>query len=203
VTDHENTFLQNQLPSNAGKAPAEGRRPRTGGPRTPQGTADNWKKALAHGITSSAPVIPHMEDADAWRRFLQGMRASFRPEGVYEMELVYRLAHLNWRLRRLVRYEVMVTMHHIGTTAFDIALSELHLRRKRGAAYQPDPERVRMTQQMRVVAPERELGKIMRYEAHLHRQAMQVQHELEALQAHRRGEPTHLARLDVSATPMG
>jgi hypothetical protein len=179
------------------------RNPARPGPTSAVGKADNWKKALAHGIRSNAPVIPHMEDADAWRRFLQGMRASFRPEGVYEMELVYRLAHLNWRLRRLVRYEVMITMHHIGTAAFDIALSELHRRKKQGASYQPDPEKVRMTQQMRVVAPERELGKIMRYEAHLHRQAMQVQHELEALQAHRRGEPTHLARLDVSATPMG
>lgn len=39
--------------------------------------------------------------------------------------------------------------------------------------------------------------KILRYEAHLHRQLMQTLHELEAMQARRAGEAAPLARLDV------
>jgi ribosomal protein S2 len=42
-----------------------------------------------------------------------------------------------------------------------------------------------------------------RYEAHLHRQWLQTQHELEAMQARRRGESTPLARLDVISAPNG
>jgi hypothetical protein len=41
------------------------------------------------------------------------------------------------------------------------------------------------------------LERIPRYEAHLHRQLMQTMHELEALQARRRGEVTPLGRVDV------
>jgi hypothetical protein len=41
----------------------------------------------------------------------------------------------------------------------------------------------------------------MRYEAHLHRQYIQTLHELEALQARRRGERTPLARLDITGAP--
>jgi hypothetical protein len=43
----------------------------------------------------------------------------------------------------------------------------------------------------------------MRYETHLHRQWVQTLHELEALQQRRKGLPTHLARLDISASPAG
>ncbi|MEK7247128.1 MAG: hypothetical protein AAB092_01520, partial [Chloroflexota bacterium] len=43
----------------------------------------------------------------------------------------------------------------------------------------------------------------MRYEAHLHRQWLQTQHELEAMQARRRGESTPLARMDVINAPNG
>jgi hypothetical protein len=39
--------------------------------------------------------------------------------------------------------------------------------------------------------------KVMRYEAHLHRQLMQTLHELEAMQARRAGQAAPLARLDV------
>jgi hypothetical protein len=39
--------------------------------------------------------------------------------------------------------------------------------------------------------------KILRYEAHLHRQLLQTLHELEAMQARRAGQAAPLARLDV------
>ena len=48
-----------------------------------------------------------------------------------------------------------------------------------------------------------DMEKIMRYEAHLHRQLHQTLHELEALQSRRKGgRPSPLARLDVAASPV-
>lgn len=54
----------------------------------------------------------------------------------------------------------------------------------------------------RLLPPEQTLERIMRYEAHLHRQWVQTIHELEALQARRKGERTPLARLDVTRSSL-
>lgn len=48
------------------------------------------------------------------------------------------------------------------------------------------------------VPPDATLASIQRYEAHLARQFYRAMHELEALQARRRGQETPLARLDVN-----
>jgi hypothetical protein len=50
----------------------------------------------------------------------------------------------------------------------------------------------------RALLPVEQLEKVMRYEAHLHRQLVQTLRELEAMQARRRGQAAPLARLDVS-----
>ena len=212
MDDPENTILQNVLPSSEQEETAvepsheaDAGRLRRGGRRTAQGKADNWVNALAHGITSNRPVIPHMESEGEWRRYRDGVRASFAPEGVFEHELVERLANPTWRLRRVTRYEVVVTMHHIGSTAHDVAVADSYAARtlSKGVLLEPDPEEVAALQQARILPDSRELDKIMRYETHIHRQLLQTLHELEALQARRRGEVPHLARLDISATPMG
>ncbi|HUS82481.1 MAG TPA: hypothetical protein VM013_04395, partial [Dehalococcoidia bacterium] len=53
----------------------------------------------------------------------------------------------------------------------------------------------------RLLPDEENLGKVIRYEAHLHRQLLQTMHELEALQARRQGRQTPLGRLDVQGLP--
>ncbi|MBI3966289.1 MAG: hypothetical protein HY329_11715 [Chloroflexi bacterium] len=50
----------------------------------------------------------------------------------------------------------------------------------------------------RLIPTEPDLNKVIRYETHLHRQLVQTMHELEALQARRRGLPAPLARLDLT-----
>ena len=71
------------------------------------------------------------------------------------------------------------------------------------------PMSQRMTQEVfdqyvgRRLIPETDtLAKIMRYEAHLHRQYIQTLHELEAIQLRRQGGQSPLARLDISAPPV-
>jgi hypothetical protein len=63
-------------------------------------------------------------------------------------------------------------------------------------------EWVREREAKLLVPEEKLLERIMRYEAHLHRQLLQSMHELEALQARRRGEMAPLARLDVAGGPV-
>ena len=52
----------------------------------------------------------------------------------------------------------------------------------------------------RILPPPDAFDRVLRYEAHIGRQLTSALHELEALQSRRRGEPTPLARLDVSGT---
>ncbi len=53
-------------------------------------------------------------------------------------------------------------------------------------------------QRERILPSREDADKVMRYEAHLHRQLIQTLHELEAMQDRRTGGRTPLARLDVS-----
>ncbi len=50
----------------------------------------------------------------------------------------------------------------------------------------------------RILPDGADLERVMRYEAHLHRQMVQTLHELEAMQERRKGRAAPLARLDVS-----
>ncbi|MGD0114711.1 MAG: hypothetical protein ABSC13_01735 [Dehalococcoidia bacterium] len=61
-------------------------------------------------------------------------------------------------------------------------------------------ERQQLVQE-RLLPDEQDLGKVIRYEAHLHRQLLQTLHELEAIQARRQGLQTPLARVDVQGLP--
>lgn len=67
----------------------------------------------------------------------------------------------------------------------------------------PDPtqEELQQDRERRIIPWKDTLEKVMRYESQLQRQLLQTHHELEAVQARRRGEPAHLARLDINAPP--
>lgn len=75
---------------------------------------------------------------------------------------------------------------------------------KKPARQSPFPRKTTVEEDCdsRVLPSTPELDEIMRYQAALHRECVQLIHELEAFQAHRRGEPTHLARLSFGAPPM-
>ena len=206
MSSQEHTILPSGMTSSERQQPGsrDGSKGRTG-PRTAQGKAGNWLSSLSHGLRSNRPVIPHMEDEAEWRRHLDGIRASLAPEGHLEHVLAERVANLLWRLHRVTRYEVVVTMHYIGSTAHDVAVADSYAARtlSKGVLLEPDPEMVAAHQQARILPPSKELDKIIRYETAIHRQLMQTLHEIEALQACRKGEPVHLARLDISSAPPG
>ena len=174
------------------------------GPRTPAGKAIASRNAISHGIMSPHPgIIEGLESEDEWDRHIDGIVANLAPEGALEEQLAQRIATLLWRLRRVTRYETAVINHHVATTRQDLHAADAYLAPNGKDVPDPAPLRVAAYKEARVIPLDADVDKIMRYETHIHRQAVQTMHELEALQARRRGEQTHLARLDISSPPAG
>jgi len=172
-----------------------------GGPKTAKGRAIARFNALKHGFAARSPVIPDIEDEDDWLRHHAGIVASLNPEGHLEEVLTRRIANILWHLDRLTAYEVAAIMRHIDNTAMDMGIAANYLSDPE-EIIRPDPEAIAERKHGRLLPPDSELAVIMRWGSHLHRQWVQTLHELEALQARRRGERPHLARLDISAPPL-
>jgi hypothetical protein len=150
---------------------------------TTNGKAIVSRNNLKHGLLSADPVIDSVEDRTAWDEHLQGILESKQPVGYEETLVATRIAVLQWRLFRPTRYE-----------------TEMLSKSLENFANEPDPRGFVAAR----LIPGEQLGpKIMRYEAHLHREWLQTQHEYEAMQARRRGERTPLARLDITGAPAG
>ena len=196
--DNKNTFSPKRTST---ATPA--RKPR----RVPSEEARRSRKrlnALLHGITSNSPVIPGMENEAAWQRHCDGIVASIEPVGGLEEFFAQRLASLLWRLNRIVRYEIAATMLSIEGTAEAVIANENYLALPNTAEdgpLAPEPEIVEEQRELRILPSDHHLERITKQERHFHRQALQTLHEIEALQARRKGHPVNLARVDFSGSP--
>lgn len=76
-----------------------------GGPQTPGGKSVSRWNSSRHGLRSSAPVIPGLEEAEDWEAHLQGILESLGPQGRLEQVLAERVALQSWRLDCVTRYE--------------------------------------------------------------------------------------------------
>ena len=159
-------------------------------------------KAVTHGMRSTSPVIEGMEDQQDWERHLNGIVESLSPEGALERTLAERVASLFWRLQRVTRHETATTRDVIRGVARTVLDANRYIEAHPEQGHKLiDTSLIIYDQERHLVLDSPDLDNIMRYEAHLHRQCLQTLHELEALQARRRGEQTPLTRLDVSAPP--
>jgi hypothetical protein len=162
------------------------------GPKTEAGRKAVRQNARTHGIFSELAVIPGVESEEEWRAHLEGVIVSFEPGSYMEQTLVERIALLLWRTRRVAWFERSalelsqhgVSIDHGSTLLDDMLISDR-----------------RAIDAKRLFPEPGVLERVIRYETHLHRQLVQTMHELEALQARRRGEVTQLARLDVTVGP--
>ena len=176
--------------------------PRTGS-RTPAGKAIVATNAIRHGVFAKVPVVPGLESESDWEAHRQGVLESLVPTTHLEYALAERAALLLWRVHRVARYEAECTRIDQEEIDEDRARAEAIAARLRAAAsiYAPEPPNPHdadRARRYRLLADPDTIDHIIRYEAHLSRQLNSTLHELEALQARRRGEPTPLARLDVS-----
>src|SRR3990170_6112715 len=123
------------------------------GPRTEAGKAVASRNALSHGITCTEPVIAGMERQADWRRHLHGILASLSPEGELEEALAERVASLLWRIRRVTRYEVAVTLRQVDGTEYDLAIAGAYGAGTiaKGVLPAVEPERVARAQETRIL----------------------------------------------------
>jgi len=172
------------------------------GPNTERGKTTSSRNAVKHGLTSDAPVIPG-ESLAEWQRFLAGIIASYEPVGQLETEHATTIASLKWRRRRVTRFEVAAITANMQSTEQNLQIAQAYIDRTLSKGILPDipPAEVAEHQQRRILPLDSDLDKIMKYEAHFHRMQTQTQHEIEALQARRKGEHSPLARLDISGPP--
>lgn len=141
---------------------------RSTGPKTPEGKAIVSGNALKHGAYSQA-VIVKGEDPAAIATLRAGMLESLRPVGLLEEVLVDRLSALFWRLQRAGRAEREGLMLNNSSSS--------------------DPDR--MASAFHAIATPgigECMERLQRYEGQLERSFFRVLHELERIQARRKGE---------------
>lgn len=135
------------------------------GPRSPDGKAMSSKNAVRHGLLGGELLLPD-EDAEELERFRAGVLERLQPEDDVERFMADRVIANAWRLKRVYRIEteVLRRLKYEGTTVdFGVALErDLHHGDN--------------------------LPKLARYESMLDRGLRRALHELERLQARRRGE---------------
>ena len=149
----------------------------------------------------SSPASPSKNG----RRFLAGIIAGYEPVGRLETEHAATIASLMWRRRRVPRFEVAVITENIQGAEESLQVAQAYIDRTLSKGILPDipPEQVAEQQRRRILPVDEDLDKIMKYEAHLHRMQVQIQHELAAIQARRKGgERSPLARIDFSGPPL-
>jgi hypothetical protein len=176
-----------------------------GGPRTPEGKAVSRYNATKFGIYSESPVLPMVENEKDWQRHREGIFASLQPQNFLEAEIVEQIAVNRWRLKRIIRYEREVVTKSQIDAPYEWAETE----RLRGhqiptnvADFDDDMLRgILQTVMAHLLPDEHALKKINRYDGRLHRQTLQLLHELEAMQSRRRGQPANLARIDLHGMP--
>lgn len=181
------------------------------GPRTKRGRVVSSRNAFKHGIQAGGVVIHGIEKLSEWEGIRDGIVDSLQPSGVLENMLTERVALCLWKLRRLDRWQAIITRRSIDSTYeqmhHDRALAEAYrsgaLARGEIPPVEIDEEEITRAELARIIPRKENLDLIMRYESHLHRKYIQTLHELEAMQGRRNGAPSPLARLDILGAPSG
>lgn len=175
-----------------------------GGPRTTGGKARSSRNAKKHGIfATSAPVVDGLEDEAAWFEHRQGVIDSLDPVGYLETVFAERVATCLWREHRVLDYERARIAGSVSSASTNAALAANfgRLGKLELELVEPAQDDVDRHIGMLLLPDEDTLQKITRYHTSIHRMMIQTLHELEALQARRKGEATPLARLDISGPP--
>ena len=168
MDDDNSLSSPSEQPPTEAAPPSGGSGPRRKrGPKTAAGKAKVSLNPVTHGLTSVRPILPGECSAD-WDAFRRAIIDDLAPVGPVATELAEAVAFGFWRRRRLITYQLAV-------------IDERQHLEPASARLLPHPL---------------DIEKIIRYEAHISRQVHQGMHELEAMRAERRGQPSPLVRVD-------
>jgi len=173
------------------------------GPNTERGKAASSRSAFRHGLRAEDAVIPGESTADL-QRHLEGIVESLAPQNYLEHELAELIALGLWRRWRIERHEAAVVTAFMGRAEEELKVAQAYTdgTLSKGILPEISGERVEAIRRRRLIPPDTDLDKIMRYKGSEHRQLLQNMHEFEALQARRKGEHSSLARFDFTASPL-
>jgi hypothetical protein len=137
---------------------------RSTGPRTAEGKAASRLNGIRHGLYSEVTLVAGESEAEL-AAFGKRLRADLAPVGEVEFMLADRIVSLSWRLRRLIALEAAVFEHEEAPCTYE---------RAPGRAF--------------AGACGDKLMRVSAYEAKLDRQLFKTMHELQRIQAARRGD---------------
>ena len=170
MDDDKSLSSPSEQPPTEAAPPSEASDPRRKpGPKTAAGKEKVSLNAVKNGLTSVRPILTGECRAD-WDAFRRAIIDDLAPVGPVATELAEAVAFGFWRRRRLITYQLAV-------------IAERQHLEQASARLLPNPL---------------DIEKIIRYETHVNRQVHQGLHELEAMEAERRGQPTPLLRLEVN-----
>jgi len=136
------------------------------GPKTHKGKAIASMNAEKHGILSKETLINN-ESIHDLNEFAEAMKLNLAPEGQFEALLVDRIVSSAWRLRRIIRVEAQILDEK---PEYDFDNSKILA----DSFKNEDGNRMSI---------------LSRYETTLEKSLYRALHELQRLQAQRRGQP--------------
>ena len=171
------------------------------GPKTESGKTRSKRNSLIHGLRAIDVITPD-EDPGAYDELRQKLRTDVAPVGCAETQLVERIAACLWRLWRCARIEAsLLRITKRGVSLFD---ENLLATIAPGIASKREKENTSFDYNIGLVfsgdvSDNDALGKLCRYEASLDRMLYRALHELQRLQAARKGDVVSApAVLDVN-----
>jgi hypothetical protein len=173
------------------------------GPRTTGGKSASSRNAIKHGLGATAPVVRQVESIEDWNWHLEQVIADRQPEGYLETQLAIRIAETLWRQRRIPQYEAGKISAALESMPDEVRVAARYGEKVMGRPAEESYtlENMEIQTSIRMLPDSDTRNSIIRYDSHFHRLLMQTLHELEAMQARRKGEQTPLARLDISGPP--
>ncbi len=154
------------------------------GPRTAEGKARSSKNAMRHGLLSESLVVGE-ERQEEFDTLAEGLMRELGPVGELERVLAERVVSAVWRLRRALRVEwemIWQDLNGLGSGPSDAGWTGRNAGTVGGVVAQRFQRDEAFT-------------KFQRYEAHIERGLYRALHELERLQAKRRGEKVEAPRV--------
>ena len=160
------------------------------GPTTSEGKAAVRHNALKHGLVAEH-VLLIGEDKDELRALGERMVAELQPEGELEEQLVEQIVAARWRLRRMHRVEAGIFEQELtSVTSSTFVVTRHNEATMLGQSFIRDANGANA------------FSKLSRYEIPIERSFYRALHELEGVQAARRGEgevsPPGAVDVDVS-----
>src|SRR5919112_1694309 len=145
------------------------------GPTTSEGRPAVRHNALKHGLLAE-DVLLLGEDKDELRALGERMVAELQPEGELEVMMVEKVVAARWRLQRLHRVEAGIFEELTSATSSTFVVTRHNEATMLGRSFIRDAQGANA------------FSKLSRYEVPIERSLFRALHELQSVQAARRGE---------------